>query len=77
MVLEGRVAGPWVEELDRVWVEAAPRIESKNLSIDLNNVMYADAAGKRVLRSILSQSGAKLVASSLGIQDLVQEIVQN
>ena len=77
MVLEGRVAGPWVEELDRVWVEAAPRIESKKLSIDLTNVTYADAAGKRVLRSIFSQSGAKLVASSLGLQDLVQEIVQN
>ena len=77
MVLEGRVAGPWVEELDRVWVEAAPRIESKKLSIDLTNVTYADAAGKRVLRNIFSQSGAKLVASSLGLQDLVQEIVQN
>ena len=74
MVLEGRVAGPWVEELDRVWVETAPHIESKKLSIDLTNVTYADAAGKRVLRKIFSHSGAELVATSLGIRDLVKEV---
>jgi len=75
MVLEGRVAGPWVEELDRVWVETASRIGSKKLLIDLKNVTYADAAGKGVLRQIFSHSGAELVASSLGIRDLVEEVL--
>lgn len=74
LVLEGRIAGPWVQELERVWVEMAPRLGSKKLSIDLRNVTYADAGGKRVLRSIFSQSGAKLVANSLGIQDLAGEV---
>ena len=32
--LEGRIAGPWAEELSRVWVETAPRIASRKLSID-------------------------------------------
>ncbi len=75
LVLEGRVAGPWVDELDRVWVETAPRIGSRKVSIDLKNVTYADRAGKGVLRSIFSQSGAELVASSLGIQDLADEVL--
>lgn len=74
LVLEGRIAGPWVQELERVWVEMAPRLGSKKLSIDLRNVTYADAGGKRVLRNIFSQSGAKLVANSLGIQDLAGEV---
>ncbi len=76
VVLEGRVAGPWVGELDRVWVETAPRIGSKKVAIDLRNVIYADAAGKRALRSIFSESDAELVASSLGIQDLAEDILR-
>jgi ABC-type transporter Mla MlaB component len=77
LVLEGRVAGPWVEELDRVWVETAPRLGSRKLSIDLRNVTYADSGGKRVLRDIFSQSGAELVANSLGTQDLAGEVTGN
>jgi hypothetical protein len=63
-----------VEELDRVWVETAPRLGSRKLSIDLRNVTYADAGGKRVLRNIFSQSDAELVANSLGVQDLAGEV---
>ena len=77
LVLEGRVAGPWVSELERAWVEAVPQIGSRRVEIDMRNVIYADAAGKRVLRSIFSQSGAKLVASSLGIQDLAEEVARS
>jgi anti-anti-sigma regulatory factor len=77
LVIEGRVAGPWADELDRAWVGAVPRIGSRRVSIDLRNVTYADAAGKRVLRNIFSQSGAKLEASSLGIQDLANEIARS
>jgi anti-anti-sigma regulatory factor len=77
LVLEGRIVGPWVQELERVWVETAPRLGSKKLSIDLRNVTYADASGKRVLRTIFSQSGAELVANSLGIQDLAEQVAGN
>jgi anti-anti-sigma regulatory factor len=73
-VLEGRIAGPWVQELERAWMETAPRLGSKKVSIDLRNVTYADASGKRVLRDIFSQSGAELIANPLGIQDLTGEV---
>jgi hypothetical protein len=77
MVLEGRVAGPWVNELNRVWVETAPLLGKKKLSIDLRNVTYADAAGKSALRRIFSESHAELVAHALGIQDLANEVVRS
>lgn len=76
MRLEGRVAGPWVDELNRVWVETAPRLGSRRLSIDIRNVTYADAAGKRVLKSIFSHSDTELVANPLEIQDLAGVDVQ-
>ena len=72
--LEGRIAGPWAEELERVWREAASRLGSKHLSIDLSNVTYADADGKRVLGTILSQAKAELVTGTLWTQYLAEEL---
>jgi len=72
--LEGRVAGPWAEELRRVWVETAPQLESKKLSIDLHNVTYADAGGKQVLRAIYAQTHAQLIASTPWTQFLAAEV---
>jgi len=76
ITLEGRVAGPWVAELNRVWVETAPQLGDRTLSIDLRNVTYADAPGKQLLREIYSQTHARLVASSPWAQYLAEEITQ-
>ena len=77
MTLEGRVAGPWAAELSRVWVDTAPRLGNKVLSIDLRNVTYADAPGKQVLRDIYAQTHARLVAGSPWAQYLAEEITQS
>jgi hypothetical protein len=76
MTLEGRVAGPWVAELSRAWLETAPQLGSKTLSIDLQNIMYADAPGKQVLREIYAQTHARIIASSPWAQYLAEEITQ-
>ena len=75
ITLDGRIAGPWVAELKRVWVETAPQLGTRTLSIDLRNVTYADAAGKGVLREIYAQTHAKLVANSPWAQYLAEEIM--
>lgn len=77
MTLEGRVAGPWVAELRRVWVETVPQSGTRTLSIDLQNLTYADAAGKQLLREIHAQTHAKLIASSPWAQYLAEEITQS
>lgn len=74
MKLEGRLAGPWAVELDRVWTETAPKILSKKLIVDLQNVTYADVAGKRVLQKIYVQTNAQFVAVSPSTQFLAEEI---
>lgn len=77
ITLEGRVAGPWVAELNRVWTETAPLLGDRTLSIDLRNVIYADALGKQVLREIYAQTHAKLIASSPWAQYLAEEITHS
>ncbi len=77
MRLEGRVAGPWASELDRVWGETAPRLASRKLIIDLHNVTYADVTGKRVLSTIYAQTHAAFVTNSPWAQFLAEEVTGN
>jgi anti-anti-sigma regulatory factor len=72
--LEGRLTGPWVEELDRVWEETAPGLKERTLSLDLRQTTFADAGGIRVLRAIYSQTGARILANTPWTQYLAGEV---
>lgn len=73
-ILEGRIAGPWVTELKRAWMELIPRLSGRKLSLDLRNVTYTDAGGKGVLCEIFARTNADLVVSSPLTQYLADEI---
>ncbi len=76
MKLEGRIAGPWVTELGRVWVETAPRLASRKLVLDLSSVTYADAGGTELLGQIYSQTRAELLAGTLWTRSLAEQITR-
>jgi hypothetical protein len=59
IVLEGRLVGPWVEELRRVVSGRAPG----EVTIDLGALSFADADGLTLLRS-LRDSGVQLASPS-------------
>ena len=77
LTVEGRLAGPWVAELSRAWTELEPRLGQRKLSLDLRSVMYADAEGTAVLRAIVAERNAEVVASSPWTQYLAEEIKRN
>lgn len=74
--LEGRVTGPWAEELNRAWREAAPDLDSKKIFINLCGVTYADESGKQVLVEIFSETDAELITGGLWTQDLAEEVTR-
>lgn len=74
ITLEGRVAGPWVAELRRIWMETTPRLGARKLSLDLRNVTYSDAGGEQVLREIFAQTNAELVTGTPWTQYLAEQI---
>lgn len=74
ITLEGRVAGPWVAELQRVWVETAPQLESRKLILDIRNVTYADAAGLKALRAIYAGTQAEVAAGTPWTEYLAEKI---
>jgi len=62
--LEGRIAGPWVDELDRAWHSLENGANSKALCIDIRNVAFVDAKGKEVLRSMHQATKASFLANT-------------
>ena len=74
--LEGRLAGPWVQELERCWLSTVDTSLKHPLSIDLSAVTYVDSEGKSLLKKIHEQ-GTKLVASGCLTSCIVNEISQD
>jgi hypothetical protein len=62
--LEGRLAGSSVRKLDRAWVEFAPLLGSRPLTLDLRKLIRADAFGVKALRNLQSLTGARLMTNS-------------
>jgi anti-anti-sigma regulatory factor len=62
--LEGKIAGPWVPELDRAWQSLIGSLGTKRLVVDLRGVTHLDAGGGQVLADIYQRSGAQFIADN-------------
>ncbi|MGO9255444.1 MAG: hypothetical protein ACLQU1_03965 [Bryobacteraceae bacterium] len=71
--LEGRLAGPWVDELRQCWQTAGPITERRATVLDLREVDFVDPAGQALLGE-MHRGGVRLEASCPLIQHLVEEI---
>jgi len=47
--LEGRVKGPWVEELRKAWLASAKIADGEPVSVDLGAVSFIDGRGRDLL----------------------------
>lgn len=74
LVLEGRLAGPWVEELQASW-QALSANEHNRVVINLADVTYIDADGKALLVRLWRQ-GAELQASGCLTRCVIEEITR-
>src|SRR6516165_4518879 len=73
--LEGRLAGPWVRELEECWRGALASQREPILRVDLTEVTSIDAAGQACLASMYRQ-GAEFVAADCMTIGIVAEITQ-
>jgi anti-anti-sigma regulatory factor len=71
--LEGRLAGPWVQELEEHLRSALNTHSEPTLRVDLTGVTFIDAAGKACLAA-LHRQGAELVAPDCLTRGIVDEI---
>jgi hypothetical protein len=72
-LLEGRLVGPWVDELRRVWQQGAGSGNGSQLTVDLRGLTAMDTRGQRLLEELL-QHGATLRCSDVMNQYLVEQM---
>jgi outer membrane protein TolC len=71
--LEGKLAGPWVDELERSWTAAASSSGKRRLHVDLTGVSFISTPAKELLRRI-SAAGADLIACGCLNRAIVEEV---
>ena len=71
--LEGRLTGPWVDELERAWRAVTADPTDGRVSVDLTDVTFVGEDGKKLLEAMYRE-GAKLRASGCATRRLVEEI---
>ena len=74
--LEGKLSGPWVNELTKVWERVRPGLQRTPVKVDLRAVSFVDEQGKSVL-TVMQQAGAELQAAGPLMTALLEEITQN
>jgi ABC-type transporter Mla MlaB component len=65
LVVEGRLAGPWVDEL-----RSAAKPHQPTVALDLAGVSYADEAGLALLNQLVAD-GAEVVATNAYVSTLL------
>jgi ABC-type transporter Mla MlaB component len=71
--LEGRLSGPWVDELRQCWRTAQSTTRTRRTTLDLREVDYVDAGGCSLLQDMRG-AGVELKAVTPLICELVQEV---
>ena len=73
--LEGRLAGPWLRELEACWQGTLAGQRKPILRVDLTGVTFIDAAGRACLAAMHRQ-GAEFIAPDCLTKAVVAEIAQ-
>lgn len=74
--LAGKLAGPWVKELEGCWASAARTQRISPARVDLSSVTFIDEEGKDLLRRMHRQ-GADLLATGCLNTCIVEGITQS
>lgn len=73
--LEGRLAGPWLRELEECWQSTLAHERKPTLRVDLTGLTSLDDAGKACLAAMHRQ-GAEFIAADCLTKAIVAEITQ-
>lgn len=72
-VVEGKLVGPWVKELEKCWEDALAAEPSRAVLVNLAAVTFIDSEGRALLARMRRQ-GVRLLSSGVLINAIVAEI---
>ena len=72
-VLEGKLVGPWVNELEKSWESALAAYPSRMMLVDLADVSFIDSEGRALLGRMRGK-GVRLLSTGILIDAIVADI---
>lgn len=73
--VEGRLAGPFVPELEKCWQTARANRPDGKISVDLKSVTCIDRAGRSLLQ-LMHSRGVGFPRPGLSTQDILEQIME-
>lgn len=73
LVVEGKLVGPWVKELEKCWESALATDPSRGMLVNLANVTFIDSEGQALLTRMRRQ-GVKLLSTGVLNNAIIAEI---
>lgn len=74
LLVEGTIAGDWVEVLEKSWLEAQASRNGEPMRVDLSEV-WIDDKGRELLKRML-QDGAELRATGIMTRAVIEELIE-
>jgi len=74
--LEGKLAGPWIDELERTWHQVTADTAGDHVLLDLCDVTFIADEGKEQLKR-LCEKGAQFKTSGCLGRRIVEEILRD
>jgi hypothetical protein len=74
-VLQGRLCGVWALDLQEKWLSARSSREGRKCAVDLEDVIFVDSKGERVLLQ-MALEGAALRASRAYMKHVLESLKQ-
>ncbi len=74
--LEGKLQGPWVDELNRAWRALPLSQKTECVLVDLRSVSSVDARAKELLAQMY-QGGVELLADKPMTKYVVEQVMHN
>jgi anti-anti-sigma regulatory factor len=75
--LEGRIAGPWADELGATWCELAITLNERLATVDLRDVTYVDANGMQILRRMYREKKPAFLTGSPLTESFAEQAKRN
>jgi anti-anti-sigma regulatory factor len=72
-VLEGKLVGPWVQELEKCWASASAAAPARAMLVNLAAVTFIDSDG-RALLARMRRRGVRLLSHGVLIDAIVAQI---
>ncbi len=72
-VLQGRLAGPWIPELQLNWEKTQSERRGRKCVVDLSDVTFIDESGQEVLKAMMKE-GAQFITCGMCTRYLLDKL---